>query len=249
MNTQQEPVNCPECQPLLTEIIRCGTPIRFHKGLADLDAGRLRGCEICHLQCMLMTLMIPAERDLMNAKKPNDTCVIILNGPNSHWSMDWRYADMITQPVEPWFFHPFGNPPGPRMGLAPARSSAHSRPIYQDVDSRWATVQQWLTLCDEKHERCRVLRKRRTGKLPRRLVQTGISGKVRLRLSEDLQPDTKFCTLSHCWGTHVPLKLLKTNIDHLRHEIVVIELSKTFREALYTARMLGMEFIWIDSLW
>ncbi|RMJ13933.1 hypothetical protein CDV36_006428 [Fusarium kuroshium] len=44
------------------------------------------------------------------------------------------------------------------------------------------------------------------------------------------------------------LKLESTNIDELRKEIPIEELSQTFRDAFATTRQLGFRYIWIDSL-
>lgn len=54
--------------------------------------------------------------------------------------------------------------------------------------------------------------------------------------------------MSHCWGGHVPLRLLLGNIDDLQVELPVALLSRSFRDAIQVLRWLGLRYLWIDSL-
>ena len=54
--------------------------------------------------------------------------------------------------------------------------------------------------------------------------------------------------MSHCWGSHMPFRLLSKNISALKKEIPVLQLSKSFQDALVIARRLGVRYLWIDSL-
>ncbi|KAK8018138.1 hypothetical protein PG991_007328 [Apiospora marii] len=54
--------------------------------------------------------------------------------------------------------------------------------------------------------------------------------------------------MSHCWGGHVPLRLLSDNIDDLQVELPVAQLSQSFRDAIEVLQWLGLSYIWIDSL-
>lgn len=57
-----------------------------------------------------------------------------------------------------------------------------------------------------------------------------------------------YVALSHCWGSCPTLKTLSTNIERFRIEIALRELPSTFADAVKMTRMLGFEYIWIDSL-
>jgi hypothetical protein len=59
---------------------------------------------------------------------------------------------------------------------------------------------------------------------------------------------TPYITLSHMWGDHQPLKLLKNNISDFQKTITWASLPKTFQEAVLFARSLDIFYIWIDSL-
>lgn len=54
--------------------------------------------------------------------------------------------------------------------------------------------------------------------------------------------------LSHCWGSSPTLKMLSTNIESFRIGIKVRDLPSTFKDAVQMTRLLGFDYIWIDSL-
>lgn len=58
-------------------------------------------------------------------------------------------------------------------------------------------------------------------------------------------PNARYVTLSHCWGSYMPLRLLKNNISSLKQGI---RFSQTFQDAMVVAQRLGVRYIWIDSL-
>lgn len=58
----------------------------------------------------------------------------------------------------------------------------------------------------------------------------------------------QYVALSHCWGSCPTLKTLSTNIERFRIGIPLRELPSTFADAVKMTRILGFEYIWIDSL-
>ncbi|KAK6850721.1 HET-domain-containing protein [Apiospora arundinis] len=54
--------------------------------------------------------------------------------------------------------------------------------------------------------------------------------------------------MSHCWGAHMPLRLLSSNIDDMQVSIPVARLSQSFKDAIQVLQWLGLDYIWIDSL-
>lgn len=60
--------------------------------------------------------------------------------------------------------------------------------------------------------------------------------------------NAKYATLSHCWGSLLPLRLLKSNFSALQESIPVCQLPRTFMDAIDIARSLGIDYIWIDCL-
>jgi hypothetical protein len=107
----------------------------------------------------------------------------------------------------------------------------------------------WLHRCVESHrETCSIA----TEFLPSRLIKIDVeNGKLhcaRLVLRSDLPSDTRYLTLSHCWGKSRPLSLTQETFDSFRKDIPISILSKTYQETLQVTAWLGYEHVWIDSL-
>jgi hypothetical protein len=71
---------------------------------------------------------------------------------------------------------------------------------------------------------------------------------LRLCLSPDLREGTKYLTLSHCWGTKIFTTLSSQNIGDFLSKIPAECLTQTFKDAIVATRILGFQYIWIDSL-
>ncbi|OCK78635.1 heterokaryon incompatibility, partial [Lepidopterella palustris CBS 459.81] len=70
----------------------------------------------------------------------------------------------------------------------------------------------------------------------------------RLCETRDLPPTTPYATLSYCWGRLQFFTLNESNYESMLQRINVSKLTKTFREAMETAKRLEVWYIWIDSL-
>jgi hypothetical protein len=57
-----------------------------------------------------------------------------------------------------------------------------------------------------------------------------------------------YATLSHCWGLAQITKLLTTNRSDFEHGIPLSSLPPTFQHAVRVVRLLGIRYLWIDSL-
>jgi hypothetical protein len=58
----------------------------------------------------------------------------------------------------------------------------------------------------------------------------------------------EYATLSHCWGNQQPLRLLTSNIDQFKSAIPPEWIPKTFLDAFRVVKLLGLRYIWVDSL-
>jgi hypothetical protein len=58
----------------------------------------------------------------------------------------------------------------------------------------------------------------------------------------------RYATLSHSWGNHVPLKTTRATKSSFEKSIPEDLLPQTFKDAVSTARALGIHYLWIDSL-
>lgn len=66
--------------------------------------------------------------------------------------------------------------------------------------------------------------------------------------SVNLPTNTKYATLSHCWGSGENLKLTISVLHAFQSTSPYDELCKTFQDAIFIASSLEIEYLWIDSL-
>lgn len=90
-----------------------------------------------------------------------------------------------------------------------------------------------------------VAEKRR---LPTRLVDVSNPAIIRVVDTLDLSVDIAYFTLSHRWGSSTIVSLTSKTYDMFYEEIPSSLLSKTFAEAIQLTHLLGVRYLWIDSL-
>jgi hypothetical protein len=112
----------------------------------------------------------------------------------------------------------------------------------------------WLGTCQNFHTQCEAIDEtRQQGYFPSRLLDVGTPecGTVRL-IRTDVEPPVKgsrYATLSHCWGQHVPfIRLTADSMASLMTLIPPESLPRSFEDAMITCRRLRIRFLWIDSL-
>lgn len=109
--------------------------------------------------------------------------------------------------------------------------------------SQLELAKKWLDACLETHQSCKVADQR----LPTRLIDLDCNP-IRLVKSSDLITKPRYATLSHCWGTQDFYKLQQDTLEDFMTAIPEEKFTKTFRDAIYIARSLGLRYLWIDSL-
>jgi hypothetical protein len=145
----------------------------------------------------------------------------------------------------------------------------HRRPIHGPRLSgvNVSKIRDWIRECDENHDRCNVdstqpdynAAEGATAFLPARLIEVGDAlDHPRLILTSDLEPRTPkskaidYIALSYCWGIlDGTSKLLTTTHDTIRSRTESIEVGTmplAFQDAVTVARMLCIQYLWIDSL-
>lgn len=109
-----------------------------------------------------------------------------------------------------------------------------------------ATAKSWLKNCEDNHKSCSE--NRDPSYRPKRLLQI-YGNRIQLVLPTLRRPGGPYATLSYCWGP-IPtfIKLRGDNMEELMKGIRLKDLPLTFRHAIKTARRLGINNIWIDSL-
>lgn len=102
----------------------------------------------------------------------------------------------------------------------------------------------------------RDLKNRKVTQLPTRLLDVGIEDSPKLRLcntqSENIPVEVEYIALSHPWGeatvSNPHFCTTKSSVVAHSNEIKFEALPNTFKDAAYTTRALGVQYLWIDSL-
>jgi hypothetical protein len=123
---------------------------------------------------------------------------------------------------------------------------------------------QWLDDCNKRHPGCPVF----TGQLPTRVIRVGPGdAKLLLHVSADGEV-AKYVSLSHCWYVQLPCEAIvhidrdstsrgnnniftttMSNLEERKRGIQWSDLSSTFQDAIGITRRLGIDFLWIDSIY
>jgi len=112
----------------------------------------------------------------------------------------------------------------------------------------------WYQDCLESHPACKALgdfEEPRAQWNPTRLLNIGTSlhkDELRLVESSSMAGPVQYTALSHCWGKNHHLRLLESNMIEFMARVDPGTLSKTFSNAIEVTRLLGIKYIWIDSI-
>ncbi|KAL8710175.1 MAG: hypothetical protein Q9220_005258 [cf. Caloplaca sp. 1 TL-2023] len=103
----------------------------------------------------------------------------------------------------------------------------------------------------KQHKKCNTSTQRLEPYYPTRLVEimpdtNGMNLRICVTREETLTGP--YMTLSHRWGTASFLKLTLKNLPDLVKGFSVVDLPRTFQDAISVARTLGCKYLWIDSL-
>jgi hypothetical protein len=112
------------------------------------------------------------------------------------------------------------------------------------LDDKWELLASWLPPRSERPPSQLKASMYDTTSLPTRILDLSRVDQVVLREYSGNQ----YVALSHRWGTFQHL-IAKTNtLQQLKSGIPVELLPATFRDAVFTARRLGVYSLWIDAL-
>ncbi|KAL8695077.1 MAG: hypothetical protein Q9218_000355 [Villophora microphyllina] len=128
------------------------------------------------------------------------------------------------------------------------------RPPSGDVLSseNLSLVLEWLDDCEANHIKCNH---ERLPRLPTRVIDVQpTQGSDGARLVVSRRVPGNYIVLSHCWGERASTilgeegQLLEGNLERLQRDIDTELLPQNFRDAISTARKLGVRYLWIDAL-
>jgi hypothetical protein len=125
----------------------------------------------------------------------------------------------------------------------------HSKVVPRDPLSEecLGQLEEWIKTCDESHKLCRNVE---VPSLPTRVIDVGSrdgSTKPFLLVSEGKR--ARYITLSHCWRPSAPpLQTTRANLASRVKGIEWCGLPKSFQDTIKLARILEVQYVWIDSL-
>lgn len=229
---------CASCQEMLaeTDVLRMYGKGSHHPNGDSFQQAIRMGCRICvHVwvdlnrpDVLLSTasVSLPSIDDDMHSIgiRHGDSYVWIVLKPQSVKTANVRSEGCETN--------------SPRTWLSGNTGSAQS---FEFLMSKY-------TQCTLQHQKCI---QPKTGKyLPSRLLDVGTEQHAIVRLADRGHSllDASYVTLSHCWGTSVPLKLTASTEAMLGTGVADGQLSKTFLHAVMITRKMNLSYLWIDSL-
>jgi len=108
-----------------------------------------------------------------------------------------------------------------------------------------AVINDMIGVCNAQHASCVP----KNTALPKRVLYVGpLISRHQARLHVSIGQKDRYIALSHCWGKRQSLVMKKTNIRYLERGILWGKLPKTYKDAIRITRLLGIHYLWIDSL-
>jgi hypothetical protein len=85
--------------------------------------------------------------------------------------------------------------------------------------------------------------------LPTRLVEVSpVDSPSRPRILSTSGKRGVYCALSYCWGTQQTGVLLRSKQQQYSQSIDVERLQQTLKDAIRTAKEIGIVYLWVDAL-
>lgn len=138
-----------------------------------------------------------------------------------------------------------------RVPDGPTANSASYHDHTTSPETSFVRAAEWLRECMLNHDSCNAVNTPKEW-APNRLIDVGsrspFPDKIKLKQTKGWQTPIRYAALSHCWGAVQPRTLLQSNLHALMDGILLVDLPKSFQDAIYTTRKLGIQYLWIDSL-
>ncbi|KAK5692283.1 hypothetical protein LTR17_025412 [Elasticomyces elasticus] len=232
---------CDNCQTIFTAFATEGV-LNLPDNLR-VDVANASSCRLCE---SLLNVWTPDTRNdhyldlkfmLTREGYPDGVLVVIF------WPISQRSEALTAK----FAFHMFNNKDG---GYPRAPSYTAQIPSSTRSEHSGKQIRRWLEDC-KGHEACRRVCSE-ADFIPSRLLEItrDVAGNfsIRLRCREELTHAITYATLSHCWGSYMPLKLEEFRVIQYRKRIPLKNISPVFRDAIEVSHALNLRYIWIDSL-
>lgn len=134
------------------------------------------------------------------------------------------------------------------------KQSRRAIPEKWNADQVWETARSWMRDCTINHPECQQIKTHDLTKdsdwMPTRLVDIGqtASDDARLVIASEMGNPAPYVALTYSWGGDIPTKLLRNSLGPMKKRISFRSLPRTFQDAIFITRSLGLRYIWIDAL-
>ncbi|KAF2245985.1 HET-domain-containing protein [Trematosphaeria pertusa] len=200
-------------------------------------------------------------------ERPCDSCMVILEGLRQSQTREWsfqrdvrrvyarchskrsNYAESLS--LEIYFVDDrpklelefYSLQPHAWKAVLP-RPSISGHPLSPRA---LAWLQSLLDECMTSHNSCKDLGQ---PQLPKRVLSLQSHGphNISIRLVEPQGEFDSYAALSHCWGHEQRCTLTKSSLQARKQGIPWDTIPKTFKDAIRFCLMLGIRYIWVDSL-
>lgn len=243
----------------------------FHPSLASLKDASAAGCHLCSLidRQLTMKLFNPLSQEsriketMSTQHSHNEGSKLTLSsliflGMYLHRGSP-IFLDVCTQQSrDPALFydtvtlHIEGKD---RISNAVLQGIKKQRYFLQDSTSNGLTsrqIQEWIRLCASCHGLCKPLEAQsKELQLPTRLIdlhEMASHGLVRLIKSSTLHKGSRYATLSHRWAKSLTITLNDLTEASLSTGLRLDRLPLLFQDVSRLVLMLGLSYLWIDSL-
>lgn len=140
-------------------------------------------------------------------------------------------ANTAIDPTCPWLLHP--------------KAILASNRLVSDRSADQAL--NWYINCQDRHGSCKPVQ---SAKFPARVLDLGIADEHHdiAYLVETPSKRGQFGTLSHCWSSGETITTTLATLESRRGGIVLLDLPRSFQNAILLFRKLGVRYMWVDSL-
>jgi hypothetical protein len=205
-------------------------------------------------------------QQLIESEKSCDFCKLIhrsIKSLDNHGNIEINIAVapqfLIIEAIQPYNFNHsllrLCTIPGPE---AVSMALEVAFPILPETGGKlyFNLLREWLRDCNETHSdhgiACNA-----DSELPTRVLDIGdVENRHRLRLYHPKKDEKaenvekgRYIALSHCWGKSKLISTTTASIEAHCKAIKFDDLPKTFQHAVVVTRELGIQFLWIDSLY
>ncbi|RWA11834.1 hypothetical protein EKO27_g3290 [Xylaria grammica] len=155
----------------------------------------------------------------------------ILRTRASENSLDWRHFNFWREGES-----------NQRNGPCKAFPGLKYHPVERtDSECSMEHLKDWIKICDENH----TCRSHGDPVLPSRVIRVSDD---RVRVIDGEGRRGRYMTLSHRWGDKETFTLKKRNMAATMGSIPWKSIPKVYQESIQVTRLLGIEYIWIDTL-